>query len=317
MASGKPKVFWAGAGIVWRRQRVLWLIFFVSLSLSFLGSRGLTARVAPALDHSTDATPRLYHHFDLSAIAELTEQPEEPLIIYNQTFLLFPVLFAIFMLFITGGILTAFDRDDRMTTGEFFEASGGHFWRFVRLLIYFAIVCIPILILTSLANGIYSHIDDFSVSPFLAFYFFIGAAIVIIFLAMCVRLWFDMAQVIAVVDDEKRMHKALRQAADIFWHNFGSLFWLYLRIAVVGCVWFGLGLYWWMIRLHPESTRRAFILAQAMILFWIATRLWQRASETAWYKQYSASSESARTPIYAPVPVPTISGSTTANPAGD
>ena len=42
-------------------------------------------------------------------------------------------LFFLFMLFVTGGILESYRQDRRLTTGEFFAASGAFFWRFVRL----------------------------------------------------------------------------------------------------------------------------------------------------------------------------------------
>jgi len=288
MSNDKPKVFWAGAGIVWRRQRVLWLVFAVSLFLSYIGVRGLVARVRPALDHSSDAAPRLYHHFDVSAIAELTSLPEQPLTVTSPPYMLTSLLFAIFMLFATGGVLAAYRRDENLSMAEFFGACGDHFWRFLRLLVYFAIAFIPVATLASICGAAYNHMDDVSVSPLSAVYFAIAATVVVVFFAISIRLWFDMAQVIAVAEGERRMHKALRQAAGLVRRNFGSLFWLYLRISLVGTFFFGMGLYWWMIHLRPESTGKAFLLSQLIILVWIGTRLWQRASETAWYGENQA-----------------------------
>jgi hypothetical protein len=313
MAGKKPKTFGTGAGIVWRRQRVLWWIFIVTLFFSFLGTRRPVERVGQALNNSLGATPRLVHGFDLSAIAELGEQPEAPLEIFNTGTMLFPIVFAIFMLFATGGILAAYYRDETLRAGEFFGASGRHFWRFFRLLVYFAIAFIPVLIMISIASGIYNHLDEVSTSPLTAVYFFVAAAVVILFLAMSVRVWFDMAQVIAYAEEEMRMHKALRMAAGLVWHNFGSLFWLYFRISFLGCLGFGVGLYLWMTWLRPESTVAAFFLGQIMILFWIATRLWQRASEAAWYREHQAS-EFESAPAFSPVPVPVMAGPASATP---
>ena len=46
---------------------------------------------------------------------------------------MFAFVFFVFMLFVTGGILESYRQDRRLTTGEFFAASGAFFWRFVRL----------------------------------------------------------------------------------------------------------------------------------------------------------------------------------------
>jgi hypothetical protein len=314
MAGSKPKTFGTGAGLVWRRQRVLWLVFFVTLFLSFLGTRRQVEHVGKTLNHSLNSTPHLVDRFDLASLVELAQQPEAPIDLFNPSFVLFPFLIGIFMLFVTGGILTAYYQDVRMTTGEFFGAGADHFWRFFRLLIYFGIVAIPFAILVGIGGGIYDHIDEVSKSPLTAVYFFTAVAVVIVFLAMSVRLWFDMAQVIAVADDERRMHRALRLAAGLVWRNFGSLFWLYFRISFLGCLGFGLGLYLWMMYLKPDSIYTAFFLSQILILFWIATRLWQRASEAAWYRKHQDSA-ALPVPAYVPAPVPVMAASASATPA--
>jgi hypothetical protein len=127
-------------------------------------------------------------------------------------------------------------------------------------------------------------------------------------LLIVVRLWFDMAQVISVAEDETRMHRALRRAASLLWHNFGTLFWLYLRISVLAWIFCGLGLHVWMYHLRPQSTTAAFLLAQTIVLFWIGTRLWQRASEVLWYRKFQAAgiaeSTSSPAPFPEPAPVP-------------
>jgi hypothetical protein len=132
-----------------------------------------------------------------------------------------------------------------------------------------------------------------------------GTAILVVFLLMVVRLWFDMAQVIAVAEDEKRMHKAIRLAAVLVAKNFVSLFWLYFRISFIGWLLFAAGLHIWMISLPPTSTVLAFILSQLMILVWVGTRMWQRASEALWYRDYRATQE-AMQPVWTPAPTPVI-----------
>ncbi|HUJ29907.1 MAG TPA: hypothetical protein VLY23_01405 [Candidatus Acidoferrum sp.] len=286
----KPKAFAAGASLVWRRQRILWWIFVVNLVLAFMGAAGASHNLADdagvTLNHSTEAARRLVHGFDMSALQELGSLPQDPLRGTSALAALPSILFLLFMLFATGGILAAYYEDFSLDASAFFEAGARCFWRFVRLLVYFVIAMIPVVIIGSIAGKIYDHIDDVSVSPYASVWFGCAAVAVILLLLMAIRLWFDMTEVIAVAHDERRMHKALRLAAGVMWRNHHSLFWLYFRISVIGWAVFAAGLYLWMIRLHPESGAKALLLSQAMILFWIGARLWQRASEASWYKQY-------------------------------
>jgi hypothetical protein len=299
----KPKTFAAGAGLVWRRQRVLWWIYAVNLILGLFATGGMVERAGDVLNHSL-AAARLVHGFDLSAIVELLSRPDDPLAA-GSTPLFFTFLFVAFMLFTTGGVLATYCRDERLPAGPFFEACGYHFWRFVRLVVYFAIVLLPVGLLEYGAEHLYDRIDEKAISPFPAVWFFAAAAVVIVFLLMCVRLWFDIAQVIAVADDERRMHKALRRAATLLRQNFGSLFWLYFRISIVGWVVFGIALQYWKNYMRPESLSAVLLLSQFMIVFWLSTRLWQRASEALWYRQHQAAvyeSALATAPELAPVP---------------
>ncbi|MGA7188658.1 MAG: hypothetical protein WBY66_09185 [Candidatus Acidiferrales bacterium] len=159
---------------------------------------------------------------------------------------------------------------------------------------------IPIGAISAGVGALYDKIDADSISPFPAVYFFVAAAIVILLLLAIVRLWFDMAEIIAVADDEKKMHRALRRAARVLWHNFFSLLWLYVSIAIIGIVLFFFGLRLWMTFLSPQSNILAFLLSQLMILVWIGTRLWQRASEALWYREYAQTS--VQEPVWTPSP---------------
>jgi hypothetical protein len=304
MAAPKPKTFLAGARLTWKWQRLVWWVFAICLILSYFAASGSMARLAGGIDHSL-ASKRLLNGFDVSALAELSSVPDAPLQTSNTGSSYFALIYMIFMLFTTGGIIATYVRDERPETSNFFEACGYHFWRFFRLMLYFAVALIPIVILSAIAGAMYNSIDEKSISPFPAVHVIEAWAVVIFFLLMVVRLWFDMAQVIAVFEDEKRMHKALRLAAVLVAKNFFSLFWLYFRISFICWALVALGLHVWMMQLPPTSTVAAFLLSQLMILFWIGARLWQRASETLWYRDYRANQE-AMQPVWTPTPAPVI-----------
>jgi hypothetical protein len=261
----------------------------------------MTERASFLLNNSV-AAERLVKGFDVSSLITLQQLPDSPLEIHGHTIVHFSILFVIFMLFATGGILAAYVLGEKPTTTAFFEAAGHHFWRFFRLLIYLAIVLLPIAGLAAATNAIYTHIEDTSISPYPGDHVVEAAAIVILLLLIIVRVWFDMAQVIAVADDEKKMHRALRRAFTLFRRNFFSLLWIYLRVSIISWLLFALALYVWMFQLSPQSNVAAFLVSQLMILIWIGTRLWQRASEAIWYRDYQANHAPA--PAWSPTPEP-------------
>jgi hypothetical protein len=299
MSGTRPKTFLPGAALVWRWQRLVWWILAVTLIFGFLSTQGMVDRASGTLNHSL-ASRRLVDGWDLSALIELGQLQNSPIEFQGPTVIHFSVVFAIFMLFVTGGILATYVRDEKPQTAPFFEACGHYFWRFVRLLIYFAIVLLPIGAICAGVGALYDHIDEASISPFPAVYFFVAASLVILLLLTTMRLWFDMAEILAVANDERRMHKALRRAARLLWNNFFSLLWLYLRIAIIGLLLFAIGLRVWMMNLSPQSNILAFLLSQLMVLVWIGMRLWQRASEALWYREYAQTS--VNEPVWTPTP---------------
>jgi hypothetical protein len=152
MAGAKPKTFLAGAAIVWRHHRVLWLVYFANLLLALVGARGAVARTGEILNHSLTAE-RLVHGFNLGTYGELALHPSLPFSASRPMMLFSAILFALFMLFATGGVLAEYYEDRRLTPGNFFQACGEHFWRFLRLMIWFAFALIPVGILIRLAGG--------------------------------------------------------------------------------------------------------------------------------------------------------------------
>ncbi|MGH9745619.1 MAG: hypothetical protein ACRD59_05850 [Candidatus Acidiferrales bacterium] len=301
MADPKPKTFFSGAALVWRRQRVLWLLYIVNFVLATVGTFETKERVGKILNHRL-AADQLLHGFNLGAFISLWTHPETPFASLSAGIFHSAILFTLFMLFATGGILAAYYSGQRLKAGPFFEACGHHFWRFLRLTIYLLIVLVPVGALGKIASSQYNRIDTGSISPMPAVHFMEATIVVVALMLICIRIWFDMAQVIAVAEDERRMHKALRSAASLLRHNFGSLFWLYFRVSLVGWIVFGFGVYFWIGRLAPESTGAAFVLSQFMILVWLSTRLWQRASESIWFREHQRAI--AAVPAYEPPAVP-------------
>jgi hypothetical protein len=301
MANVTPRTFFSGASLVWSRQRVLWLIFAVNFVLAYVATRGPNERIGAILDHSF-AADQLVHGFNLGTFASLAMNPESPFDGLASASFLAAILFTIFMIFATGGILATYYSGQRLHASPFFEACGHHFWRFVRLTIYLLIVLIPVFILSGIAYRTYDRINKQAISPMPAVHFFEAAVVVILLLLICIRVWFDMAQVIAVAEDERRMHKALRRAAALLGNNFLSLYWLYLRVSLIAWIVFAAGLHIWMSHLRPESILAPFLLSQFLIIFWQACRLWQRTSECIWYREHQRAIAVA-TSAYEPPPI--------------
>jgi len=301
MADDNKGLVAAGASLVWRRQRVLWWVFAVNFILGAMGTASAHHQLEEVLGRSL-AGRSLTNGFDLGMFLELVRVPESNLFRSHHDSLHAGILFFLFMLFITGGILTVYREDRKLKTGEFFGASGTFFWRFVRLAL---LALVPFIILGSAlwgADKLSDYVGDRAVSAETGFYIFLAGAILITLLALFVRLWFDVAQVRAVVQDEHKMWSNLWKALGISWRNVSTLFRVYLCISGVAWVTLAVGLFLWA-KLPPTATPVTFLLLEFIILMQLLTRFWQRASAITWYKRHAAAFPADAVDYTTPAPV--------------
>lgn len=272
-----------GCTRVWRHQRILWWLFVVNLVLAHLSIFGMALRWGSVLDHSL-AADQLYHGFNLGRYIELGMQPGVGFGTAMPGIAVFAFIFFLFVLFVTGGILEAYRSPYKISTADFFQASGAYFWRFVRLLILFVIVLTPVAIAASAIRNWSADLSSNAAPEKLGFWVDVIGAVVIWLIAMCLRLWFDVAQVHAVATNERAMRRALGRAFGMTFGNFARVFPLYLAPSLVSFIGMAVVLLIWT---KVPSTRVgvSFVLLEVWMLLWLGTRLWQRAAETAWYQR--------------------------------
>ena len=272
-----------GFSRVWRHQRVLWWLFVVNLVLAHLSIFGMALRWSSVLDHSL-AADQLYHGFNLGRYIELGMQPGVGFGTAMPGIAVFAAIFFLFVLFVTGGILEAYRSPYKISTADFFQASGAYFWRFVRLLVMFVIVLIPVAIAASAIRNWSSDLSSNAAPEKLGFWVDVIGAVVIWFIAMCLRLWFDLAQVHALATNERAMRRALGHAFGMTFGNFARVFPLYLVPSLLSFIGMAVVLLIWT-KVPSTSVGGSFVLLEVWMLLWLGTRLWQRAGETAWYQR--------------------------------
>ncbi|HYL97225.1 MAG TPA: hypothetical protein VET69_15570 [Terriglobales bacterium] len=272
-----------GFSRVWRHQRILWWLFVVNLVLGHLSVFGMVSRWSGVLDHSL-AADQLYHGFNLGRYIELGMQPGIGFGSAAPGIMAFAIISFLFILFVTGGILEAYRSPYKISTADFFQASGAYFWRFVRLLIMFVIVLIPVMIAASAIKNWSGDLSSDAAPEKLGFWVDVIGAVVIWFIAMCLRLWFDVAQVHALATGERAMLRALRRTFGMTFGNFGAVFPLYLVPSLASFIAMAMILLIWT-KVPSTSVGVSFVLLEIWMLLWLGTRLWQRAGETAWYQR--------------------------------
>ena len=274
----------AGAGIVWRRRRVLWWVFGANIVLGALGTLPAARQLKHALSHSL-AGEQLFKGFDLGMFYELVRVSDVKLLRSTTPSYLFAGLFALFMLFVSGGILQEYRQDRKLSAGDFFAASGLFFWRFVRLALF---SLVPFALLGNAYLGI-EKASDYLGEKFVAdqvgFVIWLAGIVVLVLITLFVRLWFDIAKVDAVARGERRMLRSAWKGIDITRQQVRTLLWIYLRISLVSWIALLIAFLIWT-KLPPTAVAVTFVLLELVVLAQLGARLWQMASLTIWHKRH-------------------------------
>lgn len=123
MSAAETGIVRAGARLLWSRQRVLWWVYGVNLLLGLLATLPMALRTGRVLNF-TLASDRLVKALDLTVFFEVAAHPDVALMAQVPGSLLSLLVFFVFMLFLTGGLLEDFRREQRLTTAEFFTLAG-------------------------------------------------------------------------------------------------------------------------------------------------------------------------------------------------
>lgn len=295
----------AGWRLVWRRRGFVWWLFAANIVLGALGTLPAARQLHNILRH-TLAGEQLFKGFDVGMFYELTRVPEVGLLRFTNSSYLSAGLFPLFMLFVSGGILEAYRQDRRLNTGEFFAASGAFFWRFVRL----ALIS---LVLFALLGNAYLGVDkaaDYlgnkTVVDQVGFVIWLLGVIVLVLLALFVRLWFDIAKVRAVAQNERSMLLNTFRSLDVAQPRLAPLLWMYLCITLVAWIATLVAFLIWM-KVPPTAIWATFILLELVVLVQLGARLWQMASVTVWYTLHVAAGPTYVVPEAVMEPEPQLS----------
>lgn len=275
----------AGLGMIGRNKRYIFWFWLLNLTLAEFGAAAFRKSAHAILDHSMYAG-KLVHGFDASVFGELLARPEfGPMAAPGMAAAYFAVIFFIFTALLLPGVFQGFASTYRLPREDFFRACGRNLWRFIRLMIVAGIVMgIVSGILFGIQGAIGKKAGE-STSELLPVELQVAGLAVIFLVMTALRIWFDLAEVDVVLDDQRAVRRSLGKA---FRHTFGSLFRLlgsYVGAAILAAIILVGGIWVWMKMVSPESVVGAFVVAQIILFLLLISRFWQRGIAVSYWEQ--------------------------------
>ncbi len=274
-----------GFSLVGRHQRLVWWIFFVNLFLGFLAS------IAPRLDFHSSLDNSLYssqlnRQFDVTVFIELLSRPEVSLGPAIAGSAVLGVIFLFYMLFLSGGILSVYTDDRKLSRGEFFESCGTFFWRMFRLLLCSIIPFAIAVALFSRLQSVSGKMASNAAWELQGFLVQVVGSLLCLLLVLFVRAWFDVAQARTIREDVRGMFFLTWRTFLLTLRNAPRLVFTYLFITLLGAI-LALGAWFLWLNIAHSSMASSWLLLELLTLFFVGLRLWQRAAAVLWYENYA------------------------------
>lgn len=268
-----------------RNARLLGWLYALNIGFAVVVALPLQSLLENKISQSL-GLERLMPNFDYTIVQDfMREYGSEVAVIFQEAQVLI-LLYFIFSIFLVGGILEKVKFSPSLT---FLQGSGKHFWRILRLTVYFVLLYLLVaLVIGQIFNLIF--IKNFAN--------FASERPVVHGAAIFIGIFLSIAVLISMVQDYAKIqvvHRPQQSIFKTFWHtwrlvfrHFSQTIPLYLLNGLLLVSIFGL--YWWLSGyLHPVNTSGkillTFLLSQVFLLGRIAIKLLNLASATALYER--------------------------------
>ena len=275
----------SGLGMVLRNKRYIVWFYVLNIFLGLFGTVVFLNQVGSILDHSLQSD-RLLHGFSLGTLIEMFSRPEfGPTVASRASAVFFALLFLVATAMFLPGVLQGYASTYRLPRDEFFRTCGRNLWRFIRLMMVAGIVMgIAASALFGLHGVLERKAAESTNELLLPEVRIVG--LFLIFLVMAtLRIWFDLAEVDIVLNDQRAVGKSIAAGFRHTFRSLGRLLGSYL-VATIGAAFvLSVGLFLWMKSVAPESVVGALVISQLTLLLLLIPRFWQRGVAVSYWQQ--------------------------------
>lgn len=201
------------------------------------------------------------------------------------------LLYILLHTFLAGGILSIYNKEDvEFSSGEFFKGSGGHFFRFLLLMLlsWLFFILFPFVIFGMLGS-VLENVRENAFSEVLPFYLGLLFNIIVLFLFLFIQMVFDYGRIKIVVEESRNVLRATLGAFGFVFRNLGSTLGLFysLFLVQVAVTLIYILIQGFIPQSHFWGLLGAFLFQQVFIFSLIWARCWLYSSQMELYRYLS------------------------------
>lgn len=224
-----------GFARMWQNKRMLWPFFLANFVFGMILMLPFRAIVDSFAGRSLMGG-KLAAHMDMDFVFDLLAHKKDLFSVLSLMVFVVPLVYWLINLFLSGGAFAVFTSGNKYERRTFWGGAANHFGRFVRLSLW-SIPVLAILFAVQFLEPLFLKIAYHSDAPQNISYwggwvkFGIRTLSLLIFAVI-----FDYARILTVVQDERKMIRALWRGIKFTFGNFAKVFTLAFLFLIVGSV---------------------------------------------------------------------------------
>jgi hypothetical protein len=276
------------------------VLYAANLIAGWFATFGLSSRIG-AVTGTNLYSERLVHGFDLGVFLELIDKPE--IAPYSQIplALVFAVLFVVFQLFLTGGIITRYLTSERVDRARFYASCGENFWKMVRAAIVFVVVAGLVAGILHLVRSVLDTATENSANRQAALALQCGMLLIEALALLWVRMWFDLTQTQLVATGVRGIRSSVAYGFRSA-RSAGGLYGSYVVLGILTALVAALGLYFWWTAAPASQVIVSFLILQSTLACLLVLRWWQHALAAGWYERNTQQTAAIESVSLEPLP---------------
>jgi hypothetical protein len=298
----KQGILRSGLSRVMHNKRYIFWFWVLNLTLAEFATAAFRQNAHAILDHTLYAKG-LVNGFNVGVFGEMLFKPEfgsidavrYPAAYFGFLFFLATALFL-------PGVFSGYASTYRLPREEFCRACGRNLWRFIRILIIAGIVMGIVAGVLLAANGAIAQKAEDSTNEKLSFELQIAGLAVIFLIMTALRIWFDLAEVNTVLDDQRSVRKSISLAFRHTSLGLARLITSYVIVTIIAALFLTAGLWIWMKFVSPDNVFGAIVIGQITLFLLLIPRFWQRGIAVSYWQQ------NMLTPVVVMQPVELVPG---------
>ena len=199
-----------GLVTVWKEKKLLFWVYGFNLIFAYVLAMPISMMLSRALAKTT-AAEKMLESFDYAIYSSIMEGFGQGISL-GRLLISIGLFYMILNIFLSGGILSALIKGQKLNITEFLSECVLYFNRFLKLFLISLVLLLMVFLLNMLLSRLFGYFTEEAATEHLSIILFMTRVIILVIVLAFINLLFDYAKIMTVVYDYHKMMETVKLA---------------------------------------------------------------------------------------------------------